>query len=58
MSGVLLIPGGQSSEEITEDPVYWQHQELVPTQDQHESPTDAMTTATATDEDEVLQIVL
>jgi hypothetical protein len=49
MSGVLLIPGGQS-EEIPEDPVYRQHQELVPTLDQHESPTDALTTATATDE--------
>jgi hypothetical protein len=51
MSGVLLIPGGQSSEETPEDPVYRQHQELDPTLDQHESPTDALTTATATDED-------
>jgi hypothetical protein len=50
MSGVLLIPGGQSSEEISEEPVYRLHQELLPTLDQHERPTDALTTATATDE--------
>jgi hypothetical protein len=54
MSGVFLIPGGQSSEEISDDPVYRQHQELVPTLDQHDIPTDELTTATAMDEDEVL----
>jgi hypothetical protein len=43
------ICGGQSG--TWEDPVYRQHQELVPTLDRHESPTDALTTATATDED-------
>jgi hypothetical protein len=51
MSGVFFIPGGQSSEEIPEDPVYRQHQELVPTLDEPESPADALTTATATNKD-------